>query len=215
MSSFHPRTRELLAQAGLAARELDALDHACLYTLPPNNAFGLVGDTGAGKTWAIARRVAQLVDDAVRRQPDPARAKLIWVDGEIARDRRVLWVNWHDHVEDIHRRRFDDVWVDTWSSWAETVPLLVLDDLGRERYEGEKDPARAVLVRVLDNRHRAKYPVMWTSNLKINELTPIYGAALVSRILGSWPAYEVEGHDLRLAPLLETQELRKAAGGAQ
>ena len=67
----------------------------------------------------------------------------------------------------------------------------------------------------LDNRHRAKYPVMWTSNLKINELTPIYGAALVSRILGSWPAYEVEGHDLRLAPLLETQELRKAAGGDQ
>ena len=214
--NFHPRTRDLLAKAGMAPRELDALDHPALHTLPAcRGGFGLVGDTGAGKTWAIASHVAQWVNLALHLQPVPARASLCWVDGEIARDRRVLWVNWHDQAEDIHRRRFDDVWVDIWAGWAEYVPLLVLDDLGRERYEGEKDPARAVLVRVLDNRHRAKIPVLWTSNLSATELTRCYGAALASRILGSWPAYEVEGQDLRLAPMFQPQELKKAAGGDQ
>jgi DNA replication protein DnaC len=216
MNSVQRRTRELLVISGLADRELDALEHPPIHTLPTGGGgFGLVGGTGAGKTWALVHQVARGVVEAVTRQPDPSRAKLIWVDGEVARDRRVLWVNWHDQVEDIHRRRFDDVWVDAWSTWAEDVPLLVLDDLGRERFEGAKDPARAVLVRVLDTRHRRKCPVLWTSNLNADELSSTYGAALASRILGSWPAYEVEGQDLRLCPLMPQVELKKVAGGDQ
>lgn len=200
MTTFHPRTRHLLAQAGLAPREMDALDYPDRHHLPEtSNGFGLIGTvSGTGKTWAMALRVGRLVEAAVRMQPEPARAKLCWVDGDVARDRRILWTNWHEQVEDIHRRRFDDVWIDAWSEWAEWVPLLVLDDLGRERYEGAKDPARAVLVRVLDCRHRCKLPVLWTGNITVGELTAFYGAALASRILGSWPAYEVEGQDMRL-----------------
>jgi DNA replication protein DnaC len=216
MIPFHPRTRDLLAKAGVAPRELDALDHPAMHALPPpEQGFGLVGGTGVGKSWSLVHFLAQRVDKDVRRQPDPALAKLFWVDGDIARDRRVLWVNWHDQVEEIHRRRFDDVWVSTWADWAKLVPLLVLDDLGRERHEGEKDPARAVLVTVMDARHRNKFPMLWTSNLSADELTSVYGAALASRILGSWPAYEVEGADLRLVPLVPTNENKKAAGGDQ
>jgi DNA replication protein DnaC len=214
MNPLQRRTRELLTHAGLEARELDALDHPPLHTLPGGKGgFGLVGGTGSGKTWALVQRVAGVVQDAITRQPDPSRARLIWVDGDIARDRRVLWVNWHDQAEDIQRRRFDDVWVDAWSAWAEDVPILVLDDLGRERYEGLKDPARSALVRVLDTRHRRKATLLWTSNLTAEELTAFYGAAMASRILGTWPAYEVEGQDLRLCPLMPQVELKRAAGG--
>ena len=221
--TVHPRTRELLTAAGMAPRELDALDQPPIFPSLPNlrKSYGLMGERGVGKSWALAHQVALMVDEAVKRQEDPARARLIWVDGDVARDHRLLWVNWLEQVEDIHRRRFDDVWVDAWSEWAEYVPLLVLDDLGRERFEGDRDPARAVLVRVLDSRYRCKAPVLWASNLKIDrdrkidEFTPFYGGALASRIFGTWPALELEGQDLRLVHLAEPTEFKRAAGGDQ
>ena len=215
--TFHPRTRELLAAAGMAPRELDALDQAPIFPSLPNlrKGYGLMGERGVGKSWALAHQVALMVDEAVHRQEDPARARLIWIDGDVARDRRTLWVNWLEQVEDIQRRRFDDRWVDAWSEWAEYVPLLVLDDLGRERFEGDRDPARAVLVRVLDSRYRCKAPVLWASNLKADEFARFYGGALASRIFGSWPALELDGQDLRLVHLLEPSEFKRAAGGDQ
>lgn len=198
--TFHPRTLALLEKAGMAPAELDSLAHRPQLVLPSRpTGYGLVGPPGTGKTWAIAFRMAQVVDRVVRDQPDPNRADLQWVDGDIVRDARLAWVNWHDQVEDLHRRRFDDVWVDRLATWWEDVPMLVLDDLGRERYEGAKDPARAVLERVLDCRYRNKRPVVWTSNLESKaELEGFYHHALVSRILGSWPPCEVSGEDQRL-----------------
>jgi len=211
MSTFHARTRELLARAGLEARELEALDHPARHAVPARpGGFGLVGTNGTGKTWALTHYVAGLVEAAVRSQPDPWRASLCWIDGLIARDRRLLWVNWHDQAERIHERRFEPVWLNQWAEWAEDVPLLVLDDLGRERTSGEKDPARPLLARVLDARHRRKFPVLWTSNLVTPEaLEAFYDPALKSRILGSWPASYVGGQDMRLSPL----DLKAAAGG--
>jgi len=211
---YHPRTLALLEKAGMAPQELEALQHAPLHVLPPRPAgFGLVGPPGTGKTWSIAHYVARLVDQLVRRQPNPDRADLLWIDGDVARDARLSWVNWHDQVEDLHRRRFDDVWVDRLAGWWEFVPILVLDDLGRERHEGAKDPAQAVLQRVLDHRYRHRLPVFWTSNLGTKqELEGFYHHALVSRILGSWPPCEVEGQDMRLFPL---DGFEKASGGDQ
>lgn len=209
---FHPRTLTLLEKAGVAPAELEALFNPPQLDLAARSGgFGLVGPPGTGKTWALAQHIARAVDRLVRRQPDPDRAELLWVDGEVARDARVAWVNWHDAVEDLHRRRFDDVWVDRMSAWWEDVPLLALDDLGRERVEGAKDPARAVLQRVLDTRYRNRRPVLWTSNLDSQQaMEAFYGEALVSRILGTWPACQVDGQDLRLFPVVD---LGRVGGG--
>ena len=210
--TFHPRTRELLAAAGLAPRELDALDVPPIHTLPDLPGFGLVGGTGKGKTWALVQRLAALVDEAVRRQPDPDQAKLIWIEGEIARDRRILWVNWHDQAEAIHRGRMERIMIDRWIEAAQDVSLLVMDDLGREQVERGNDPARAALAEVLDERFRFKRPVLWTSNLSAEEVASFYRGPLGSRILGTWRAFEVEGQDLRLAQL-GVGEFKKASGG--
>jgi DNA replication protein DnaC len=200
---FHPRTLALLEKAGLAPAEIGALAHRPLMEVPPQpRGFGLVGPPGTGKTWTVAHYVARYVEEIVRRQPDPNRAELLWVDGDIARDARLAWVNWHDQVEDLHRRRFDDVWVARFTAWWEDIPMLVLDDLGRERFEGAKDPARAVLEQVLDTRYRQRRPVIWTSNLESKEaLEGFYHHALVSRILGTWPPMATEGEDMRLLPM--------------
>jgi DNA replication protein DnaC len=212
-SAYHPRTRALLADAGLAPVELEALDHPPRHAPPPFGklGYGLVGRPGTGKSWTLAQYVAGKVDAAVRSQRDPARAELLWVDGDVARDMRLAWVNWHDEVEDLHRRRFDDAWVDRRASWWERVPMLVLDDLGRERVEGAKDPARAVLQRVLDHRYRQRLALLWTSNLDTQAaLEAFYGEALVSRLVGTWPPAEAEGQDMRLFPVVD---LKAAAGG--
>lgn len=201
--TFHPRTLALLERAGMAPAELESLAHRPLLQLPAApQGFGLVGPPGTGKTWTVAHYVANRVEETVRRQPDPRRAELLWVDGDVARDARLAWVNWHDQVEDLHRRRFDDVWVARLTAWWEDVPMLVLDDLGRERFEGAKDPARAVLEQVLDTRYRQRRPVIWTSNLESKEaLEAYYHHALVSRILGTWPPMATDGQDMRLLPL--------------
>ncbi|MCE5272028.1 hypothetical protein LLH00_12200 [bacterium] len=212
LSSFHPRTRELLAAAGLAPAELAALDHAPRHAAPPfgRQGFGLVGKSGTGKTWALVHLLAGKVESIVRSQPDPARARLIWVDGALARDRRIAWVNWHDEADLLIRNRFEKAWTEQRVSWWEEVPLLVLDDLGRERAEGRNCPARAVLNRVLDYRYRHQRALLWTSNLDTQPaLEAFYGEALTSRLLGTWPPAEAEGQDMRLFPL----DLKAAAGG--
>jgi len=216
MTMFHPRTRTLLAKAGLAPIELMALDHAPRHQVPDaRGGFGLIGPTGTGKSWTMVLHVARLVEHSVCRQPDPTTATLLWVDGDVARDGRLLWVCWYDQAESIRRRRFEKVWVDSWAEHAEDIPLLVLDDIGREPCDGANDSAREVLGRVLEHRYRFQLPVFWTSNRTREELTAFYGGPLASRIFGTWPDYEATGNDLRLTPPPQPSEFKKAAGGDQ
>ena len=213
MTTFHPRTRALLAAAGLAPVELAALDHAPRHAAPAFGArgFGLVGPTGTGKTWTVVQWLGRRVDEVVRAQPDPSRAKLIWVEGDRARDRRIAWVNWHDAADLLIRNRKDSTWAERRAGWWEDVPLLVLDDLGRERVEGRGCPARAVLNRVLDHRHRHRMALIWTSNLDSQEaLDGFYGEALASRLVGTWPPAQAEGQDMRL---FGAEDLKAVAGG--
>lgn len=208
---FHPRTRVLLAKVGLAPIELQALDFAPRHQVPnAPRGFGLTGPTGTGKSWALAYHLAVKVDQAVRSQKDPAKAMLMWIDGEIVRDRRLLWVPWLNQAEAIRRRRMEKVWVENWAETAEEIPTMVLDDIGREQKDSANDPAQEVLQRVLEHRHRHRMPVIWTSNRTREELANFYGGPMASRILGTWPDYEVGGQDMRLFPV---DEFKKAAGG--
>ena len=110
--TIHPRTRVLLAQAGLAPVELAALDVPPRHQVPDlPGGFGLIGPTGTGKTWALVPHVARILDRAVRRQPDPARAKMIWLEGDLGRDARVRWVAWLALASEIRARRRESRWV--------------------------------------------------------------------------------------------------------
>ena len=209
---FHPRTRVLLAKAGLAPEELAALGHPARHQMPYEpQGFGLIGDPGRGKSWALVQHLAQRVERLVRAQPDPHRATLLWVDDAVgvARDGRLAWVNWKRQAEDIQLRRFESAWLDSWAEFASDVPVLVLDDLGLESLDGASCPARKLLVRVIEHRYRQRMLLFWTSNRHRGELTDFYGGPLASRLLGTWPDYPVDGQDMRLFPVV----LKMAAGG--
>lgn len=210
--TYHRRTRFLLEQLGLAPVELDALDNPRRHQLPQGTSgFGLMGDAGTGKTWALVRMVADQVEGIVRRQRDPDQATLLWIEGDRAMDGRLRWVLWPRTAREIQDRRLEHRWRTDLAELMEETRLLVLDDLGREtRLKGE-DPAWEVLQRVVEQRQRRKLPVFWTSNLKRDEFVALYGAALSSRILGTWPDYQVDGQDMRLFPV--DQEFKRAAGG--
>lgn len=209
--NLHPRTRFLLQKVGLAPLELEALDHPERHQVPNEpRGFGLRGETGTGKTWALVQYLARYVNQCVLRQPDPDRATLLWIDGDVARDSRILWVCWLAQAEKIRRRRLEKVWIESWAEEAEGVTILVLDDIGREERDLRNDPAQEVLQRVIEHRHRWKRPLIWTSNRTPEELANFYGGPMASRILGTWPDYEVGGQDMRLFPM---GEFKKAAGG--
>lgn len=211
MSPFHPRTHALMAKAGLAPKELEALDRPGRHQIPTERlGFGLVGPTGTGKSWALAQHLAGVVDRAVRRQPDPAKATLLWIDGEVARDCRMSWVVWLNMARQIRARaRMEQRWVWDMAEAMADVPYLVLDDLGREERDQREDPAQEVLQEVLEKRYRNNRMLFWTSNRTREELTAFYGGPMASRLLGTWPDYELGGEDLRLFPV----GLPKASGG--
>lgn len=209
--TYHIRTRQILAGLGLAPVELEALDHPPRHEVPLDpRGFGLLGTAGTGKTWTLVRLVANHVEQLVRRQPDPSRAHLLWIEGDVARDGRVRWVHWPRLAREIQDRRFEGRWRWDLGEALEDYPVLVLDDLGREtRLKGE-DPAFEVLQRVVEHRHRRRMQTYWTSNLTREEFCSFYGGPLSSRILGTWPDYQVDGQDMRLFTPLD---LKAAAGG--
>jgi DNA replication protein DnaC len=211
MSRFHPRTTTLMAKAGLAPKELEALDCPCRHQIPGDRqGFGLIGPTGTGKSWALAQHLAGVLDRSVRQQPDPARAAMLWIDGDVARDCRVRWVGWLDMARQIRARaKTEQRWVWDMTEALEDVPFLVLDDLGREEKDLRADAAQEVLQEVLERRYRCNQLLFWTSNRTQEELTAFYGGPMASRLLGTWPAYELGGQDLRLFPV----DLPKASGG--
>lgn len=195
--SYHWRTREFLVSdtIGLAPRELEALKAAPIHRLVENDAgFGVIGDIGVGKTWALARYVADLVEQAVRDAEDPE-----WM--RLPAFGFAVWVNWPERAESLKRSFFyrDKREMEDWIERAKTAARLFLDDLGRERSKGEDDYSFAVLSEIIDHRYRYRLPVFWTSNLtKPEEFSAAYSARFVSRLLGTWPPVLLQGQDLRL-----------------
>jgi DNA replication protein DnaC len=202
--NFHPRTRCLLRMPiGCAPREIEALNHAPIHTLPEiAMGFGLVGNTGVGKSWALVQQLAGSVDAMVSASPDPMNFKM---------PLKVRWVNWPEKAEELKRQcvRFADA-VDDWCGDVKGAAIVILDDLGRERSKGEDDYATALLNEILDARYRNRLATFWTSNLMPDGLSHFYPAPLVSRLLSAWPPCVIEGDDLRLARFRDGRAL--AAG---
>jgi len=190
---MHDRTRFLLKQLGLSLVEARAVDAEPIHLVQDRpKGFGLIGGTGLGKTWALARHLGLQVQQRVETAPDPARATLPHL---FAR-----WRNWPGTAEDLKRwvaLGYTEDIADQVEQLA-TCRQLYLDDLGQERIVGAEDYALGVLREVLDRRQREGLPVFWTSNLDAPGLLRVYGARTASRLLGAWPPVKMQGPDLRL-----------------
>jgi len=80
----------------------------------------------------------------------------------------------------------------------ETVPVLVLDDLGAQK---GSDYARRMLQELFDRRIDRRHRTIWTSNYQLDELVEQMGAGgdrLVSRIAGQCKVVKLDGKDWRL-----------------
>jgi hypothetical protein len=191
---MHDRTAFLLKQVGLSLLELPAVEADPLHLVQDRPAgFGLIGGTGLGKTWVMARRLGLQVQGMVEDDPTPDTARMP--------SRFARWRNWPEMAETL-KRWIAQSYTDDVADLVEDLVdcrQLYLDDLGQERIVGADDYALGILREVLDRRYRNQRPVFWTSNQPVPELTRLYGARTASRILSTWPPVVLKGPDLRLA----------------
>lgn len=170
--------------------------------------FGLQGGQGIGKTFALAalirRRVETAIISALARLsdvPDEHVGPRVWY--AVAPFRWACWPEVAAWAKTTSTRdRGALVIEDAVARWT-TTPLLVLDDVGRERASRggyDEDLAIALLDRVIDARARYLRPLLWTTNLTPRALAARYGASLTSRLLGLAPLVECpNAPDARLA----------------
>jgi DNA replication protein DnaC len=98
-----------------------------------------------------------------------------------------------------------------------TAPLLVLDDLGKERV---KDWVEEILFRIIDVRYGEKRPLVITTNFSPQDLEKRYpekGYAIVSRLAEMCTGVYLGGEDWRKA-WMETGSmtgLQEATGGGK
>lgn len=208
-STYHHRTRQLLIMpaVGASPRELEALRLPPIHVLPNiPSGHGLVGPTGTGKTFALVRLAADLVEQVVQANPCPAQANM-------PQERSVKWLNWPEWAEQLKRTARDQESTATLVERWKEARTLFLDDLGRERVKDKNDYSLAILDEVIDARYRYLLPTYWTSNLSPAELAEFYPSRLASRLLATWPPQVIEGEDLRLKKLLAVQDFKRAASG--
>lgn len=203
---------DALARMGLSAREQRAewgkVPHLIRQAIPvdrlapmiqgerPRHGWGLGSDTGTGKTMAVAAVLKGLVQRRLKWWAEEM-PKRVEADPETARalgPMPILWLSWPDTVTFLRQHAVDGAAEDLLDR-AERVRLLVLDDLGRERIKGTylEDWAASQLDRVVNARYREERPMVWTSNLREEQLAGIYGAALVSRLMEDNPMTWIEG----------------------
>lgn len=185
--------------SGLAARELQATSDL----VPPGiakimranrmsdslNGFGLSAkETGCGKTSAFAVRFRNSFRTMIQAEGDDF-------------ENYLLWVSWPDQVNWIRRNATSPSLNDQISDMCRAQALF-LDDLGSERISKSyvEDFAASHLDTIVNTRYRKFLPIFYTTNLDTAGLTNIYGAHLVSRLVGANPLFCVDGlSDMRIS----------------
>ena len=158
--------------------------------------FGLGSDTGTGKTMAVAALLKVMIKKRLRWWAEtlPERVAKEPHHSHPVPPHGIRWISWPDTVTWLRAHAVDGQ-AETLLEQVEGVRLLVLDDLGRERIKGSylEDWAASQLDRVVNHRYREMLPTIWTTNLREEQLTAIYGAALLSRLVEDAPLIWLDG----------------------
>lgn len=148
--------------------------------------FGLGGNTDGGKTMAIAailklhvKEWAMTMLPRVGPNLDPS-----WFE----------WVSWPDEVIWLRANAINPDTPGRIEHLA-SVPMLILDDLGRERIKGSyvDDWAASQLDAIVNGRYRKQLVTVWTTNVTEADLVSLYGAALMRRLTADNPLIWIDG----------------------
>ena len=159
----------------------------------PEHGFGMRGAAGTGKTFALAALMRKMAE--------------VRIAGELptlGRQAFRPWMRWCPWPEMVNRLRVLASREDGVSDGDEVmqkmaeVEVLVLDDLGAERWKAE-DWVGSLLDLLVDARYKQERPTWYTTHLPADEMAERYGARLFSRLTGDNPMVEVvPGPDLRV-----------------
>lgn len=195
--------RTQLELAGAAPREIratrDKVPEALKRAIPPEplkavlagevpaRGFGIGGRVQGGKTSCLVA-ILKVGAQAFARREVPQKG------ARAAYSRGLAFVNWPDEVNAIRRAATDPATAERLERLA-AVPILVLDDLGRERIRGSytEDWAASQLDGIISARYRHERPTLWTTNVPMAELVALYGAALMARLTADNPLTWVDG----------------------
>ena len=135
------------------------------------NSLLILGGYGSGKTHLAASIANNLVDKSI-----PA-----------------LFGTFSEHLEHI-REEFDKDGHRQYLASMKTVPMLVIDDLGKEK---KTEWSQQILFDVINYRYEHILPFVITTNMNEEELGNYVGGAIYSRMCEACTAVKTSGGDYR------------------
>lgn len=135
------------------------------------NSLILVGGVGSGKTHLAAAITNTLIDRGI-----PA-----------------LFNTYSEHLEHI-REEYDHTGQKKYLSMMKNTPMLVLDDVGKER---KTDWTQQILFDVVNYRYEHMLPVIVTTNYNFDDFANYVGNAIFSRLYEMSGAVATKGGDYR------------------
>ena len=135
------------------------------------NSLLFLGDVGTGKTHLAAAIANEF----------------------IGRDIPVLFGTFIDHLQKI-KDEFNNTSLDTYLSKMKSIPILVIDDLGKEK---RTDWSQQMLFTIINYRYEHMLPTIITANFDDSGLMNHVGNATVSRLNEMSTAIHMNGEDYR------------------
>lgn len=137
----------------------------------PKNSLLFVGGTGTGKTHLAAAIANNLVEKSVQAR----------------------FGTFQNHLDEI-KKEFDQSGQKHYLDDIKGVPMLVIDDLGKEL---KTDWTQSVLYDLINYRYEHMLPTVITTNLTVDELTNHCGGAVWSRLYEMCDTVIMQGKDYR------------------
>ena len=157
--------------------------------------FGLGGPVGCGKSCAVAAVLKHGLSEWAFQNflewgPD--------TDSFHSGGPSVFWADWPEISDYLLRHAVDSDSVDELMAKMKKADILILDDLGKERFPAVKDPntvpfSRAQLDICIAYRNSQVAPIFWTTNLELKALGEVYGPATFSRLIQDNPIEWLDG----------------------